>query len=104
MRTGVGGPGRTETAQPDDAATLARRMKPPGAARSGRPAAAQMPQRLDAAQEGGRRPAFAAEPRPAGSRQELSPASQPSDPSRTSRPARSDAGVGPRYRPSNERG
>jgi len=43
MRTGIGGPGRAETAQPDDAATLAGRMKPPRAARGVRPAAAQMP-------------------------------------------------------------
>lgn len=104
MRAGIGGPGRSETAQPDNAAALAGRMKPAATARRVRPPAAEVPERLDAAQEGCRCAAFAAEPRTAGSRQGMFPGSQRSDPSSTSRPARSDTGVGPWYRPSNDRG
>ena len=107
MGAGIGGPGRTETAQPDNAATLAGSMKPAATAHRvfDRPPA-QVPERLDAAQEGCRGAALTAEPRrcrrPLGTdpRQPVSEATR----SRTSRPARSDAGVGPWYRPSNDLG
>lgn len=62
MGAGIGGPGRTKTAQPDNAATLAGSMKPATTAHGVRPPAAQVPERLDATQEGCRGAALTAEP------------------------------------------